>query len=253
MLLVDPLTSQLLRDPALDLAFSRTCNPALLCVDDHAKSFDRTALAIRYRRSALWEYNLQSFKDQLNPTVFFDRQDCNDFRASSNDDCDNSSGRRVHDQQTGGLASSLDTRCSTPLSLVNVSLRSSFISLCKTSSCVAMCSTALVRRITASRASSDLRLKPIAPIAATEIEAPATAAMTSIMTATGYKGSLSTLPAQWFLATTAWSAVLTKTLPSRLGTTGLVFQSSGAGFCLGRHQLAQGTPDALDGARCSSI
>ncbi len=55
------------------------------------------------------------------------------------------------------------------------------MSVCSTSNWVAICSTAEVKRMTASRASSFLRLKPMAPIAATLIEAPATAAKTSIM------------------------------------------------------------------------
>jgi len=46
--------------------------------------------------------------------------------------------------------------------------------------------------------------------------------MTSIMTATGYKGSLSTLPDQFFLAATAGTAVLSVTLARCLGATGLV-------------------------------
>jgi hypothetical protein len=67
-----------------------------------------------------------------------------------------------------------------------------------------MCSTADVSLITASRASSDLRLKPAAPMAATEIEAPAMAAITSTMAPWWYLFSLPTLPAQRLLATTAW-------------------------------------------------
>jgi hypothetical protein len=41
-------------------------------------------------------------------------------------------------------------------------------------------------------------------MAATEIDAPAMAAMTSIMAPWGYLFSLPTLPAQGFLATTTW-------------------------------------------------
>ena len=187
--------------------------------------------------SALFCFDrLQCVKDKLNNAVIAQWRQSDQLRGCRDTNPKSRMRKEIHNQQTGGLASSLDTLCSTPLSLVNVSLRSSFISLCKTSSCVAMCSTALVRRITASRASSDLRLNPIAPIAATEIEAPATAAMTSIMTATSYKGSLSTLSPQFFLATSPWTAVLAVTITSRFRAPSLVFQPSGASFSLYSHQ-----------------
>ena len=96
VLLADLLTSQLLRDPVLDLTFSRTCSPVLFCAGDHAKSFDRIALAIPCQPSALWENNLQGFDDQLHPGVFFDRQQGDDFGACSHDDCDGGSGGGIH-------------------------------------------------------------------------------------------------------------------------------------------------------------
>ena len=97
MLLADLLTSQLLRDPVLDLAFSQTCSPVLLYAGDHAKSSDRIALAIRCQPLALWENNFQCLEDQLHPGVFFDRQQGNDFRTCSNDDGDDCSGGGIHD------------------------------------------------------------------------------------------------------------------------------------------------------------
>jgi len=133
---------------------------------------------------------LQCVKHKLNKAVVLQRRQSDKFRCCGNADPESGMRKKVHRQQDGGCASSLVTLCSTPFNLANVSRRSSFMSVCKTSSCVAMCSTALVRRITASLASSDLRLNPMAPMAATEIEAPATAAMTSIMAATGYLNRL---------------------------------------------------------------
>jgi len=133
--------------------------------------------------SALWEDHLQCFKDELDPAVFFDGKQGDDFAACSHQNCQNSCCGGVHGYEWLGLPSSLDTRCSTVESLVNVSLLSSFISECKTSSWLAMCSTALVSLMTAFLASS-FRLPDVAAvIAATEMDAPATAAMTSIMAA----------------------------------------------------------------------
>ena len=57
-----------------------------------------------------------------------------------------------------------------------------------------MCSTALDSRITASRASSLRRVKPMAPNAATEILAPAMAAMTSITTVSTFAHRLWIIP-----------------------------------------------------------
>ena len=91
----------------------------------------------------------------------------------------------------------------------------------------------------------------MAPIAATEIDAPATAAMTSIMAATGYKSSLSTLPAQRFLAAPPWAAVLPVTLSGSFGATGFVIDASQCSFRLDRHY--QGTPLDLLGASFSVI
>lgn len=96
MLLADPLTSQLLRDPVLDLAFFQICNPALLYAVDHAKSFGQTALAIPRQHSALWEQHLKCLKNELNPPVFFDRQQADNFRPSSDDDGNDSSSGRIH-------------------------------------------------------------------------------------------------------------------------------------------------------------
>ena len=57
-----------------------------------------------------------------------------------------------------------------------------------------MCSTALESRITASLASSLRRVNPIAPSAATEILAPAMAAMTSITTVSAFAYRLWIIP-----------------------------------------------------------
>ena len=57
-----------------------------------------------------------------------------------------------------------------------------------------MCSTALDSRITASLASSLRRVNPIAPSAATEILAPAMAAMTSITTVSAFAHRLWIIP-----------------------------------------------------------
>jgi hypothetical protein len=79
---------------------------------------------------ALWEGSLQHLQQQLNPAVFSDWQHANHFRASSDSDRNNGeSGGLIHAQQEGGLASNLETRCSTVDNLPKVSLRSSFISL----------------------------------------------------------------------------------------------------------------------------
>ena len=88
--------------------------------------------------------------------------------------------------------------------------------------------------MTASRASSDLRLKPIAPMAATEIDAPATAAMTSIMAATGYSYRLATLPTQK-LPSAARFGALAIALAREFGLAGLVLQGASASFAANSH------------------
>lgn len=96
MLTADPLTTSALHNPVLDLAFFQTCNPASLYAADYARSFDRTVQTIRCQPSALWEDHLQSFNDQLNPTVFLDWQQADNFRTSSNDDGNDSGSGGIH-------------------------------------------------------------------------------------------------------------------------------------------------------------
>lgn len=78
------------------LASSRTCYPAPTYEGGDASPYRQTALAIPCQHSTLWEDYLQRLENQLNPAVFFDRQQRNNFRASRNDDCDSSSSCRVH-------------------------------------------------------------------------------------------------------------------------------------------------------------
>jgi len=85
-----------------------------------------------------------------------------------------------------GEASNLETRCSTELRRPKVSFRSSRMSRCITSSCVAMCSTAEVSRTTASCWLWARLDRPIVLIAAQDSDAPHTAAKTSIMGPSGY-------------------------------------------------------------------
>ena len=44
----------------------------------------------------LWEDNLQGLKDELDPAVFFDGQQSDDFRAGGDDDRNQRSGSRFH-------------------------------------------------------------------------------------------------------------------------------------------------------------
>lgn len=50
-----------------------TYGPALPYADGHANPCRQIAPAKRYRRLTLWENNLQSLNDQLNPAVFLNR------------------------------------------------------------------------------------------------------------------------------------------------------------------------------------
>ena len=125
---------------------------------------------------------IQNMKDKLNDAIAFPLWiQCDNFRSSSNANPKSRMSQKIHYEQEGGRTSSLETLCSTPLRREKNSLRSSLMSKCNRSICVAICSTALVSRITASRASVFRRVNPMAPIAATEIEAPATAATISII------------------------------------------------------------------------
>jgi len=90
-----------------------------------------------------------------------------------------------HIQSSRYFTSSLLTRFSTWFKRVNISRLLCFISICKVSSDAPICSTALVRRITAAAASSLRREKPNSPIAATLMDAPAIAAKTSITAQAG--------------------------------------------------------------------
>lgn len=69
--------------------------------NDAANPYHQNEPAKWCRRSALWEYNLQCFHNQLHPGILFDGQQSDDFRACSHDDGDNSSSSGIHD----GIAS----------------------------------------------------------------------------------------------------------------------------------------------------
>jgi hypothetical protein len=90
-----------------------------------------------------------------------------------------------HTESSCYFTSSLLTRFSTWLSRVNISRLLCFISICKVSSDVPICSTALVSLTIAADASSLRRLNPNSPIAATEMEAPSAAARISITAQAG--------------------------------------------------------------------
>ena len=81
---------------------------------------------------------------------------------------------------TAYFTSSLLTRFSTWLSLVNISRFVSLMSTCSVLRLAAIFSTALVSLTIAADASSLRRLNPNSPIAATEMEAPSAAARISI-------------------------------------------------------------------------
>jgi len=88
--------NQFRRDPALGLAFSRIYSPELLCAGNHARFYRQTAPAMRCQLSALWENYLERFKDELHPRIFLDWKQSNNFRASSNNDCNGSSSGGIH-------------------------------------------------------------------------------------------------------------------------------------------------------------
>jgi hypothetical protein len=67
-------------------------------------------------------------------------------------------------------------------------------------------------------------------MAATDIEAPAMAAMTSIMAPWGYQYSLPTLPAKGFLATAPGPAALAEPLACGLRRSRLVIEARSAGL-----------------------
>jgi len=58
---------------------------------------------MRYRRLTLWENHLQCLNQQLNPGVLPDRQQRNDFRASRNDDGNNSGSGGIHEDVLTGF------------------------------------------------------------------------------------------------------------------------------------------------------
>lgn len=82
--------------PNAALASSRTCYPVPIYVSDNESPCHQIALATPCQYSTLWEDYLQCLEDQLNPAVFLDRQQCNNFRASRNDDRNYCSGGGIH-------------------------------------------------------------------------------------------------------------------------------------------------------------
>jgi hypothetical protein len=92
-----------------------------------------------------------------------------------------------------------------------------------TSNCVAMCSTALVNRTTASCWLWARLDRPIEPIAAQDNDAPATAAKISIIAAGGYFYILATLAATELSAVGRLTAGAI-TLPGEFRLTRLVLQ-----------------------------
>jgi hypothetical protein len=70
----------------------------------------------------------QGVKHQLNDAVVLKWAECDQFRRSCDNDPECRMMEKVHAQRCG-RASSVATRCSTPLSLLNVSLRSCLMSI----------------------------------------------------------------------------------------------------------------------------
>ena len=70
-------------DPAWRAMWRGTYSPAPIAVGGRANPYHRSGSA-----RLLWENDLQSFDDQLHPGVLLDRQQGNDFRASSDHDSD---------------------------------------------------------------------------------------------------------------------------------------------------------------------
>jgi len=95
-----------------------------------------------------------------------------------------------HIQSSCYCTSNLVTRFSTWLRRVNISRLFCFMSTCKISSELAICSTALVRRAIEAAASSLRRENPNSPIAATLMDAPKAAARISITAQAGGASSL---------------------------------------------------------------
>ena len=96
VLLVDPRASPRWRDLGEVRAWREICGPALLFAGDHASLYRQIAPARRCRISTLWENYLQSFDNQLDPAVFFDGQDGDDFASGGNQNRNHSSGGGIH-------------------------------------------------------------------------------------------------------------------------------------------------------------
>ncbi len=94
--MAEPQASRLRHDPGEVLRWREICGPALLCVGGHANPCRRIVPARPFRRSALWEQNVQRFNNQLNPAVLFDGQDGDDLGAGGYEDGDHCCSGRIH-------------------------------------------------------------------------------------------------------------------------------------------------------------
>ena len=79
------------RDLTWSVVLRRTYSPAPTAANDRASPFRRSGSA-RF----LWEDDLKRFDDQLNPSVLFNRQQRNNFRACSDDDRNGSKCGGIH-------------------------------------------------------------------------------------------------------------------------------------------------------------
>jgi len=70
------------------------------------------------RRSALWEYNLQRFHNQLHPGIFLDGQQRDDFRASGHNDGNDSSSSGIHDEIASTASLLSDFQLDQPLLVI---------------------------------------------------------------------------------------------------------------------------------------
>lgn len=66
-------------------------------LSDAANPYHQNEATKWYRRSALWECNLQRFDNQLHPAVFLDGQQSDDLRASCDNNSNDGSSSGVHE------------------------------------------------------------------------------------------------------------------------------------------------------------
>ena len=86
--------------------------------NDVANPYHQNEPTKRCRRSALWEYNLQCFNNQLHPGIFLDGQQRDDFRACSHDDGNDSSSSWIHDEIASTASLLSDFQLDQPLLVI---------------------------------------------------------------------------------------------------------------------------------------